>query len=484
MEYTTRAGDLFWAGGPARGSAGHRRSMERVVRDCSPTTSAPSAHLRNNRTKADIGPRGAPCTSGSCNVSGQIDATTPWNDPVGFASGKEDPYLFCTDEHVAVLAVLPEVRLRLVSQRDHRLRAEPGGVVLQVDELPALPQVLGRQRVRGADARRSTTTFSASSRRGRSTGTRATSPSCSSSSAWRPRLEATFRSRTTTANLQNKFQNDISTANQLVAAFHLAMVEQASGERPFITSFDPFYGDVTQQGIIIDKNYAIQNFTTLYPADNYDQNQAAGAYLFAGIAAGIGLPIGHRERSQSVRGRSVRHLRLRLAARGLELRGDDPEHLLRSGYRSVLRSVDVDRCRRSLRQRRGWNRPEPAVFWPGLPLSLSSLGSVAMLPETSAAPTVRTEHRCLHGAVTAPGTSECSSKSTRPTSTTRTPSTSSAGRTTAATRSPSISDRNQYLLVDRDWNTATYVIVRTGTRTSPTRGRRLAVTGVSSSSCR
>jgi hypothetical protein len=38
---------------------------------------------------------------------------------------------------------------------------------------------------------------------------------------------------------------------------------------------------VTQQGIIIDKNYAISNFTNLYQVDNYDPTQAAGAYLTA-----------------------------------------------------------------------------------------------------------------------------------------------------------------------------------------------------------
>ena len=70
-------------------------------------------------------------------------------------------------------------------------------------------------------------------------------------------------------------------ANQLVAAFHEAIVQQSSGERPYVTTYDPFHGDVVQQGIIIDKLLAIQNWTALNKVSNYDPTQAAGAYLFA-----------------------------------------------------------------------------------------------------------------------------------------------------------------------------------------------------------
>jgi hypothetical protein len=81
-------------------------------------------------------------------------------------------------------------------------------------------------------------------------------------------------------NLAASFTNDISVANQLVAAFHEAIIQQSSGERPFVTTYDPFYGDVIQQGIILDKLFAMQNWTTLNPISNYDPTQAAGAYLF------------------------------------------------------------------------------------------------------------------------------------------------------------------------------------------------------------
>ena len=70
----------------------------------------------------------------------------------------------------------------------------------------------------------------------------------------------------------------MSTANQMVAAFNEAIIQQAAGERPYATVYDKFYGDVTQQGIILDKFFAMQGFVGLWPSDNYDQNQA-GAYI-------------------------------------------------------------------------------------------------------------------------------------------------------------------------------------------------------------
>jgi hypothetical protein len=78
--------------------------------------------------------------------------------------------------------------------------------------------------------------------------------------------------------LTQKFDVEMSKANQMVAAFHEAIIQQSSGERPYATIYDKFYGDVTQQGIILDKYYAMQEFVGLWQSDNYDQNQA-GAYI-------------------------------------------------------------------------------------------------------------------------------------------------------------------------------------------------------------
>jgi hypothetical protein len=79
-------------------------------------------------------------------------------------------------------------------------------------------------------------------------------------------------------SLTNKFNADISAANQLIAAFHESVVQQSAGERPYRTVYDNFYGDVTQQGIILDKLFAIQGWTGLWPTTDYDPNQA-GSYI-------------------------------------------------------------------------------------------------------------------------------------------------------------------------------------------------------------
>jgi Met-zincin len=78
--------------------------------------------------------------------------------------------------------------------------------------------------------------------------------------------------------LTQKFLVEMSTANRVVASFHKALIQQASGERPYATVYDKFFGDELQQGIILDKYFAMQAWVGLWPSDNYDQNEA-GALL-------------------------------------------------------------------------------------------------------------------------------------------------------------------------------------------------------------
>jgi hypothetical protein len=80
------------------------------------------------------------------------------------------------------------------------------------------------------------------------------------------------------AQLTDKFNKELSYANKMVAAFHKAVIQQSTGERPVRTVYDKYYGDVTQQGIILDKLFAMQGWVALWPSDNYDQNQA-GSYI-------------------------------------------------------------------------------------------------------------------------------------------------------------------------------------------------------------
>ena len=59
----------------------------------------------------------------------------------------------------------------------------------------------------------------------------------------------------------------------------------SAGERPYKTIYDPYYGDTTQQGIILDKLFAMQGWIALWPTDNYDQNQA-GSYISSWSSVG------------------------------------------------------------------------------------------------------------------------------------------------------------------------------------------------------
>src|SRR6202011_3788034 len=65
--------------------------------------------------------------------------------------------------------------------------------------------------------------------------------------------------------LTAKFKHEISTAGQLIAAFHKATIQQSAGERPYASVYDKYYGDQQQQGIILDKLVAMQSFAGLWP---------------------------------------------------------------------------------------------------------------------------------------------------------------------------------------------------------------------------
>jgi hypothetical protein len=80
--------------------------------------------------------------------------------------------------------------------------------------------------------------------------------------------------------LGNKFDKELSTSLQLYAAASEAIVQQASGQRPYVTIYDNYFGDVAQQGIAVDKVVAIQGFDSLWQVTDFDQNQAQGAYLW------------------------------------------------------------------------------------------------------------------------------------------------------------------------------------------------------------
>jgi hypothetical protein len=78
--------------------------------------------------------------------------------------------------------------------------------------------------------------------------------------------------------LVNDFEADLNTAIMLNAAFHEGIIQQATGQRPYATVYDPYFGDVTQQGIALDKEYSFTEWLGLWPYDNFDPTQSAGLY--------------------------------------------------------------------------------------------------------------------------------------------------------------------------------------------------------------
>jgi hypothetical protein len=284
MEYpASGSGDLFLEGGSAAkpdGTAG------------TPLNPAWNGHIgwmpydqaaisfiyANAQTAKTAVPIGTACSNSSCTVSGQVSATAPWNDKAGYNGAAEVPYLWCSDEHTRYspfcqtfdFGTTPsEIMAAALDQEEWFYKWNNFRLYHKYWDDSTYA---GQRAFFYHDILRFLSAWSFD---------------------WNPaELPQLFVKLGVTppagvpeqsyyTDLVNSFTNDMSIANQMVAAFHLAMVEQASGERPYITTFDPFYGDVTQQGIIIDKNAALNNFTNLYQADNYDVNQAAGVYLFA-----------------------------------------------------------------------------------------------------------------------------------------------------------------------------------------------------------
>jgi hypothetical protein len=213
-------------------------------------------------------------------VSGQVSATSPWNDPNGWNPGtkSEVQYLFCTDEH---LQYSPFCR-----QGD--FGTTPSEIVASAIDRYEWNYKWRNFRLYHKfwnDGPYADTANAFFSDLKRFLSTWAFDWSGGELIENFPKVGVTAPAGVPLveyySNLDSQFTNDMSVANQLVATFHKAIIQQSSGERPYVTTYDPFYGDVVQQGIIIDKLLALQNWTALTQISNYDPTQAAGAYLFA-----------------------------------------------------------------------------------------------------------------------------------------------------------------------------------------------------------
>jgi hypothetical protein len=226
---------------------------------------------------ANTAPDGtAPSTTA---ISGQTSPTSPWKDPLGFnADGSEKHFLMCYEPHLQYTPLCHQSDIGrtpseiVANQLDayewqymwrnfrsyHKFWDDspyanyPAGLFTDLQRFLAL------------------WTFDWSSSEVADTlrriGIQNPDPTVQSAGDYYEQLAA-------------KFDSEISAANQMTAAYAEAMIQQSSGERPLATIYDPFYGDVVQQGIILDKYFAMQNFAGLWPVTNFDPSQAAGVYL-------------------------------------------------------------------------------------------------------------------------------------------------------------------------------------------------------------
>ncbi len=234
----------------------------------------------NDLSSTTIGPVAVPAGSVSATISDQMSPTAPWNDPLGFTNPTtERPFLYCSDEHIKYTPLC----------RQYDMGATPSEIIanaIQAREWNYLWVNFRNYHKYFSTANYGTSVANDFNelRRFLSLWAFDWSNGELTNDLLHIGIDPPSSTAATAADyyaqLTGKFNTDISMANQLAATYHRAIIEQSSGERPYVTAFDPFYGDVTQQGIQIDKVTATNSFSQLWPAvSNYDPSQSAGIYL-------------------------------------------------------------------------------------------------------------------------------------------------------------------------------------------------------------
>jgi hypothetical protein len=265
MEYNIAADRAYWSGGATHNAQGWGPYDKGAI-------AFAYANQQSDYKKLEPGTVVAHHT-------GQKDATAPWKDPYGFrADGKEMAFLFCTHNHIKYTPLC----------RQHDFGATPSQIIASDIEMSEWQYRWRNYRIY---------------RKIWNNATYADQPANFEYQLKRflpmwgfdwdnSDLIESFRRLGINppadapsilywyAQLTDKFDKEMSAANSMMAVYHKAVIQQASGERPYRTVYDRYHGDVTQQGIVLDKLFALQGFVGLYPGNNYDPNQA-GSYLTA-----------------------------------------------------------------------------------------------------------------------------------------------------------------------------------------------------------
>jgi len=229
----------------------------------------------NSLSTSAIGPK--PASGTPTGISGQVSATAPWNDPLGFNGNTEKAFLYCSDEHTLYTPLCQQ----------HDMGVTPAEIVANAIQEREWNYLWTNFRLYHkyfnlSNYGQNTVTFFDDLRRFQSMWAFDWSEAEMTNDL--RLIGFPVPSGATAADyytqLYNQFGTDISVANQLALGYQRAIVDQSSGERPYVTIFDPFYGDTTQQGIQIDKVALTTAVTALWPAvSNFDPSQSNGIFI-------------------------------------------------------------------------------------------------------------------------------------------------------------------------------------------------------------
>jgi hypothetical protein len=270
MEYSQTADDVLWTNGTSQSGQPQTGWL--------PYDQGAIAWTYGNAlSAATAGPVTATPTTGQVvGASGQVSATAPWNDPLGWTGTTEKQFLFCSEEHITYTPLCRQFDLGSTP-------AEITAADIEAYEWNYNWRNFRQYRKVWDDSQYATSVVNTITdmRRFMAQEVWDWSPGELSDKLIQVGITAPASSENAQLfyqQLVNHFQADVDSAELLIAGFHEAVIQQSTGERPFQTQYDPYFGDVTQQGISVDKEIAFINWLGLWPFDNYDPTQSAGYY--------------------------------------------------------------------------------------------------------------------------------------------------------------------------------------------------------------
>jgi Met-zincin len=235
-----------------------------------------------SKDKASPQPIPAGATPG---ISGQASATAPWNDPAGFDGANEKAFLYCSHQHIRYTPLC----------RQFDLGSTPSEIT--ASEIEAYEFNYKYRNFRNYYKTWDVSNYGASvanllGEHRRFLAMEAFDWSKAELTdklirigiappAGAPNAGAFYN------QLTDQFVGEVDSSELLIGAFHEAIIQQSTGQRPFATAYDPYFGDVTQQGIATDKVLSFTQWLGLWPFDNFDPSQAAGYYGSA-MTTGVG----------------------------------------------------------------------------------------------------------------------------------------------------------------------------------------------------